>query len=283
MIQAKIIKDSINRLDTRLTTWELTYPRFIHSEIMTHRTLSKNSASSRAIPVSKMIKNIEDNPAMPERWGKTGKGMQDHGELDMGSTRVCQELWLSARDQMISVTQKLLDQKLHKQVANRILEPFSHMTIICSGTEWENFFSLRAHPDAQPEFQILAYKMLDLYNESIPDNLGWGDWHIPYYTDLLEDLSIEDKLKVATARCARVSYLNFDGKIEIAKDIELHDMLLESGHFSPFEHCAQTVWFPDLFNSSNFGPGYAQYRKTLGVSETRKDDRVIKKKFILPS
>lgn len=274
MIKVEIIKDSINPFDVRLTTWILTYPRFIHSEFMTHRCLSKNAASSRAIPVERMINDVDENTAYPERWGKTGKGMQDHGELDETSKVACMKWWRHAKNLTVGAVKKLLLFGLHKQVANRLLEPFSHMTIICSGTDWENFFQLRAHEDAQPEFSILAHMMLEEYNKNSPSPLATGQWHIPFEDRMPEGVTEDEKLQIAVARCARVSYMTFDGKIDKDKDLDLFNMLKKSGHFSPFEHVALST--NNSTRNSNFGIGWTQFRKTL-PNECKTVDSRIKK------
>lgn len=306
MVTAKILADSVNPAGCRITSWVLTYPRFFHSELMTHRVFSRNAASSRAIPVKKVIEEVQNNPAMPVYWGKNQSGMQASEELDdaikkpfydegfpepflMTSKEAAKGEWLAARDSAVSHAKKLLEIGLHKQVANRILEPFMHMTIILTGTEFENFFSLRAHKDAQPEFQELAYLMLNLYQSKEPTKLKEGEWHIPFSDKFdLERLMVlyrnqtggnylsedEDmnnlRLKISTARCARVSYLNFEGKDDYEADIDLCNKLSESGHWSPFEHCAQSL--SDEKWVGNFR-GWKQYRKFFS-QENRTDGRV---------
>ena len=306
MINAKILLDSVNPVGNRITSWILTYPRFFHSEIMTHRVFSRNAASSRAIPVKRMIDDIRQNCAMPIFWGKNQPGMQAKEELDdivkrreitvspVGNSldpytltvtdkHAAKHEWLIARDSAIKHAEKMLELGVHKQIANRILEPFMHMTVILTGTEFENFFALRAHPDAQPEFQELAYKMLDIYQLSEPKKLKEGEWHIPFgdkldetrLTELYYQTAIpheELKLRIATARCARVSYLNFEGKDDYNKDIELSETLSSSGHWSPFEHCAMAMSASEF--SGNF-KGWKQYRKTF-YEENRGDGRVQK-------
>jgi thymidylate synthase ThyX len=78
MISAKIIADSISESEygDRITTFELEYPRFIHGELMTHRLFSRNAASSRAIPINKMMDQVLTAPAMPVEWGLNKSGMQ---------------------------------------------------------------------------------------------------------------------------------------------------------------------------------------------------------------
>jgi thymidylate synthase ThyX len=316
MITAKILLDSVNPMGNRITTWILTYPRFIHAEFMTHRVFSRNASSSRAIPVKKMLEDVKNNPAMPVFWGKNQSGMQAKEELDNTEkyaevrkdlkygeglliTTKKQEAkreWLLARDEMVARVEKLNEIGLHKQIANRLLEPWMNITVIATATDHENFLSLRAHEDTQPEFQDLAYKMLDLYQSKEPNKLKEGEWHIPFGDKLDEDRLLvladkardlrafvqadDDKIvqmhadelrkKISTARCARVSYLNFEGKDDYTKDIELHDILKNSGHWSPFEHCAMALNKPE--QSGNF-VGWKQYRKMFN-GENRSDGRV---------
>lgn len=275
MIKAKIIADSLNSYTgDRLTSWVLTYPRFIHSEIMTHRVFSRNAASSRAIPSSKLIQMIEEDPAIPVYWGEDQKGMQAKRSLDNSKEIEALKLWVKARDEAISIAKQLQELGLHKQIANRILEPWMHMTVILSGTEYENFFALRAHKDAQPEFQMLAYLMLEKYNSNEPKRLKSGEWHIPFGDNLDSSISDDLKIEIATARCARVSYVNFEGKDDYEADFKLHDRLLKAGHYSPFEHCARA---DETHSSGNF-KGFIQYRHFLNYSE-RSDDRVVKHKI----
>ncbi len=314
MIHAKILLDSVNPVGDRITSWILTYPRFFHQELLTHRTFSRNAASSRAIPVKKMIEEVRNNAAMPIFWGKNQSGMQAEEELDdinetftitefssndlvgqninVSARHAAKHEWLAARDSAIKHAERMLELGLHKQIANRILEPFMHMTVILTGTDFENFFALRAHPDAQPEFQDLAYKMLDLYQSSNPKSIQEGDWHIPFGDkfgeDRLKDLYYSEKykagpspfsqcnpyteliLKISTARCARVSYLNFEGKDDYEADMILADRLARSGHWSPFEHCAMALSKSDRIG--NF-IGWKQYRKFF-PQENRTDGRV---------
>ena len=271
MINATIICDSINPVGNRITTWILKFPRFILAEFNTHRVFSRNSSSSRARPIEKVIEDIQDDPAIPAHWGLNQKGMQASEEITDPILRsAAQAWWLEARDRAIFVAKKLQGLDVHKQITNRLLEPWMHQTVLCTATEWENFFALRAHKDAQPEFKVLAYKMLELYNSSVPKQLGVGDWHIPFGDRYCDNLTIEEQLKVCTARAARVSYNNFEGDIDFQKDFDLHDKLLASGHLSPFEHCAKSL--NDSMKVGNF-VGWEQYRKTF-QGENKSDSRV---------
>lgn len=276
-IEVRILADSINPAGVRLTSWLLRYPRFIHSELMTHRCFSRNAASSRAIPLQRMVDEIsEGGVALPERWGTKQAGMQSGAPGDENQELAARVVWKSARTAAVCGALQLDSYGIHKSIANRLLEPFAHMVAIFTATDHANFFKLRAHPDAQPEFQVLAYRMLAAYVAATPEPCAWGQWHIPRFGNLpaiVTALDAEVALKVATARCARLSYLTYDGEHSTAKDIELHDRLLASGHMSPFEHCAQAD--PRWDNRDN-GPvlsnfdrqeagdsGWLQYRKTL--------------------
>lgn len=300
MIEAKIICDSITKRGNRLTTFVLTFPRIILAEFNTHRALSRNSASSRAIPFQKMMKMAKEKPFIPIKWMKDHKGMQGSDYLEDSEDKL-KNKWLEARDHAIEKAKELNELGLTKQLCNRILEPYLWHTAIVTGTEWENFFSLRAEENAEIHIQELAYRMLEVYKNSTPKLLQSGDWHIPFGDlfdtqrlldlSLLSSLSLSSlKLKIATARCARVSYLNFDGQDNYNSDLELHDRLVQSGHWSPFEHCAQ-VMSDEEYNQSikqelstdkhplihlgfsgNFR-GFVQYRK-LFSNENRSDPRL---------
>jgi thymidylate synthase ThyX len=266
MIEAKIIEDSISPTRARLTTFQLRYPRFIHAEVMTHRVFSRNASSSRAIPTKRLLDDIEQDPALPIYWGKNQKGMQAREKMDSLQAKACQDVWLKARDSAIAFARTLEEMGLHKQLVNRITEPWAHISVVLTATEWDNFFSLRCHPDAQPEFEELANQMRDLYYSNTPRCLEVGQWHLPYVSD--EEyrnycrFRFADLLKASVARCARVSYLTHDKKKpDIDLDVGLHDKLFGSKHSSPFEHQGTPNIDPSVW-SGNL-KGWIQYRKTL--------------------
>lgn len=265
MISAKIITTSRSPSGSRLTTFELTYPRMIHAEFMTHRCFSRNAASSRAIPITKMLEAVNKNPAMPVYWGANKSGMQAAEQLTGTALDDARDTWRLSAAVARQSCRQLDEVGLHKQIANRVLEPFGHITVIATAEDagLRNFFGLRAHADAQPEFQVLAYMMLRLWLETPAEELEYGEWHMPYGIMSEEDraLDIDTRVKVATGRIARVSYLTHDGHRDPDKDIELHDRLLASGHMSPFEHCAKVVDHHIVEHWGNFGPGWKQYRK----------------------
>jgi thymidylate synthase ThyX len=267
-IKARILADSISPTKKRIVTFELTYPRFIHAEFMTHRVFSRNAASSRAIPFKKMLERIQQDPVIPLHWGKNQPGMQADEEIDQRAS--AQYRWLLARDRAVEQALELEKLGLHKQVINRLLEPWMHITIIATATDRDNFYSLRYHKAAEPHFQMLAKSMWDAEQESTPRVLSYDDWHLPLITwDDEIKYDLVTLKKISAGRCARVSYLNHDGtNPDAEKDIELHDRLLAAGHMSPFEHqatpleqeCENTQWTE--VQSGNLY-GWLQYRKTL--------------------
>lgn len=257
--QVTILKDSINPWCNRLTTFELTYPRCIHSEFMTHRVFSRNSSSSRAIPVQKMIDDVLRDPFIPLSWGSNKKGMQAGDQLPYDVRCECIEEWLKARDQAVETASLLSAKGLHKQVVNRLLEPWMWITVICTSSKYENFFKLRCHEAAEPHIQQLAYMMRDAYENSKPEFLREGEWHLPFIDGKIH-VPYDDFVKKSVARCARGSYLQQHGSYAMADDIALHDRLSESGHWSPFEHQAQVSGMHNWV-LSNFTYGWNQYRK----------------------
>lgn len=346
-IEAKIIADSINPQGDRITTYLLTFPRFILAELNTHRVFSKNSASSRAIPFEKMVKMVEEDPFIPIAWQNDHKGMQGTEYISTkDGIYVCDRGWLEARDNAIKQAMWMDSCNVTKQLCNRLLEPFMWHTVLVTATEWDNFFELRCpqyeftvntepkhietfkswkdvcnrfenvpelkdagilqklkHNKGQAEIHImdLAEKIYDAMNESTPKQLQPGEWHIPFGDRVdekeldklmpeirpaslnwyIEQLNIL-KIKVATARCARLSYMTFDGEIDYEKDIKLHNTLLESGHASPFEHVCRVLTNEEYESCGKVIPlengtfefqkgwvdnfrGYKSYRRILNI------------------
>ena len=152
----------------------------------------------------------------------------------------------------------------HKQVCNRPLETWFNVTVIVTATEWANFYRLRNHSKAQPEIRALAEAMLEAHNQSIPRPLKRGEWHTPFVTeDELDELGLSTALKVSTARCARVSYLNNEGKRStLEEDMKLYGRLVGEipRHSSPAEHQATPLGRDEL--SGNF-VGWLQHRKLI--------------------
>jgi len=258
-INAEIIADSISEGGVRLTTFSLTYPRVIHGELMTHRVFSRNAMSSRAIPVSKLISEVWNDPFIPMVWGSNKPGMQAGEEVTGWRLALAKLTWVAASKAACVFAWALSKLGLHKQIGNRIMEPFQWMRTVLTATEWDNFFALRDHPDAEPHFQALARRMRFEMDISTPRELVLGQWHLPY----VDSVSGID-CKISAARCARVSYLTHEGKApSVEADLALYERLAggEPIHASPLEHQAT----PALSATTRSGNlrGRVQFRQVV--------------------
>ena len=289
-ITAKIVADSIGDHAPRLTTMLLRYPRCIHDEFMTHRVFSRNASSSRAIPVSKLIQDIVDDPAVPLYWGKNQKGMRAGEELSDREQRDAKMFWEQGMNSAILVAQKLHGLGCHKQIVNRVLEPYSHITVVITGSHWSNFDALRDHPDAEPHIQLLAQAIKKARAEADVQTLEVGEWHLPFVnvtdgdgvsTGLSGGEALENTIKLSVARCASTSYKTVEGfDMTLERAIALHDKLVASVplHASPCEHQAKAdekipgaigpygEWRTERWRDGrcgNLGLGWVQYRKLL--------------------
>jgi len=198
--------------------------------------------------------------------------MQAREELRGWKRKAAQAIWKLAGRAACVFAWGAMKLGLHKQVANRILEPWQYIHVVVTATDWDNFFTLRMHPDAQPEIKDLAEEMWWHLHHSEPKQLHWGDWHLPYvryseYEQYLDGNGADNWLvKVSVARCARVSYMNHDGSApNPEKDIELHDKLVvaEPLHASPAEHQAYCARYEEANKYRSNVRGWVQYRKLL--------------------
>lgn len=261
-ISAKVIAHSIAPHGKEILTYELEMARYILAEFNTHRALSRNSASSRAIPVATLIKSIQESPVIPVHWGKNQAGMSADVEVDDATKALAESIWLEARDNAIRSAQQLAELGIHKQITNRLTECWVTQKVVATATDWDNFFHLRRHKDAQPEIQALAEVMWQAKQASTPKLLDYGHWHLPYVSD--EDqsrYSIEDCLKLSASLCAQVSYRKSDDSIE--KAIAIYDRLItsEPAHSSPMEHQGHPSVY-EFTRSGNF-TGWIQHRQEI--------------------
>lgn len=252
---AKVLCDSMSPTGSRLTTCELTIPRIVLAEFNTHRMFSRNSASSRAIPVKKQLEKVQSDPFIPFFWGRNQKGMQASEELSAADQVVAERLWLMARDEAVEFVEGFAELDVHKQLANRLLEPWMWQTILLTGEghAYANFFSLRCTPFAQPEIKRGADLLKDAYFASKPKRLKFTEWHLPLIQ--ADELYGHDQrlLRLVSAgRCARVSYLTHDGKRNINEDLRLTESLIKNKHWSPLEHVAHPVDLPEHSNTPNW-------------------------------
>lgn len=278
-VSAKVICDSKYR-DTRLITLEVEMHRFILPEFNTHRMISRNFQSSRAVPVEKMIEQVRNDPAMPVHWGKNQAGMQAKEELVGSELSWVMSAWWASAEQAADEAEYMSKHGAHKQIVNRILEPFMWTKGVVTATEkvWNEFFKLRLHPDAQPEIYALAAHIEKAISESVPVMLKAGEWHTPYACasdfppseyGLMRDVT-EARIKVSASCNAQVSYRKLDDSLE--KAVKVYDMLNlpvngvypdDPPHFSPTEHIAK-AGDCDVQLSGNFHTDdFIQYRKVL--------------------
>lgn len=269
---AKIIADSVGLYGgsrSRLITMQLRYPRLVHSEMMTHRVFSRNASSSRAIPVAKMLEQVRNDPAAPYVWTTNKPGMQGDIVTDPALIARYDQMWIDAANQAADNAEVLMGEGLHKQVVNRILEPFQWISVIVTSTEWANWFELRNHKDADPTIKRLAEVMENAINDSTPISLREGEWHLPYVSQEEKNaLPITTLVKISAARCARVSYLTHDGVLpNVERDIALYERLVGSRplHASPIEHQARVMQHAgsEVGLNGNLSPLWVQHRKLL--------------------
>lgn len=249
---ARVIADSVSPLGYRVTTIEATFHRFILAEMNTHRVFSRNSASSRAIPLSKQLSRVQELPAVPVKWAAEQPGMSGGDEIEERDS--AEYFWLKARDRAVDIALNLGDLGVHKSIANRLIEPFAPHTAVVTSTAWENFRKLRVDPAAMPEMRAVAAAMMDALDDSTPKFIDYGMWHLPYI--VREDITAAEEflhensdygrfgkhqvtkllVAISTARCAGTSYLLQNERRDVIKDVNLYERLCENGHASPLEH-----------------------------------------------
>lgn len=290
MTEVKIIQDSVNIIGNRITTMLCTYPFIIHAEVLTHRALNRNSASTRAIPSKKILQALRDTPFIPKQFAMNQPGMVAGQPLSVEDQDKARAIWVDAMLDAIKHTEKLHELGVHKQWANRIIAPFSYVQVLLTATDWDNFYGLRVSEYAQPEIKELAEVMLDAYSASYPVTLTDKECHAPLVTE--SDLYLKEcfmglypnssdlmdshihfnmlKMKVSANRCKRISYVNIDKTVTLEGELQGFDSLLESGHYSPMEH--QAVPFSDMdlrqvnCRSGNL-QGFVQFRKMFHKHE----------------
>ena len=276
-IKAEAIALSEN-IDTRqrIATLRLTYPRFIHAEFMTHRAISKNASSSRAIPIARMIERVERDPVIPLHWGRNQPGMQAEEEsnapvdvrwMDGMSSNDTQSLtreqaWRMALDTAVLTARSFANADYHKQVVNRLLEPFAHMTVVATATlpEWEAMLHLRMHAAAEPHFQLLAGEIARTLEGGEYYPMCIGQWHLPF-TDVENRRKWFENAVLSVARCAHTSYDTVDGyKMDFSRAHKIVREMVDADRFhaSPFEHQARAS--DHVTRSRNFSGGWMQLR-----------------------
>lgn len=283
---AKVIQDSTTH-GARLTTLEITFPRFILAEFNTHRVFSRSFRSSRAVPVKKLLEEVRTHPFTPQNFLMNQPGMQASQNLSHMDGEQARMIWLRAAQTSASLAEELMDFGVHKQQANRLLEPFLYVVGVVTATELNNFFTLRDHQDAQPEFRELAVAIREAINDSTPihrlsdpglyltgkhgsSRYGSNEqsWHLPYVTDEERAIyNVHTLTKLSAVRCARVSYRPHDNSDPLdmnkVNDTFTKLALSDPVHASPFEHQAAPGTHHEVKLSRNFDKSWWQYRSVL--------------------
>ena len=249
-ISVQIVEDSITQHGHRMTTMVWEYPRMIHAEVLRHRTLNHSVSSSRAIPIDKVVDQVINNPAKPLMWGKIKKGMVADGSITAEEQLQADDVWASGAQKAVETAKDLQVLGIHKQTANRVLEPWQNIREVVTGTDFENFFKLRISEFAQPEFHELALLVYKARQASVPRPLGEDDWHMPYVDwiprkhkwaivndqGLTELLDFEDAVNVSMSCCAQASYRTLNNSVSTAKRITSNLLFSDPCHASPAEH-----------------------------------------------
>ena len=257
---SKVIADSITEDGWRLITVQETFWRPVLAERNTHCVQAKNSASSRARSVHKVLAELHESLALPLSWPREQKGMQGGEEFSGDDLDEMKTLWVEHAKSALATAERLVDMGLHKSVVNRLLEPYSMHTAVTTATAWDNYLFQRVDADAQPEIRAVALLTEQALRGSVPRVLQDGEWHLPYiqsedweamrdrnYGDLdkLGKSMYPDMVKISVARVARTSYLTQEGKRDVGEDLGLYDRLftnrIEEGkpvHWSPLEQVA---------------------------------------------
>jgi thymidylate synthase ThyX len=259
--EAKVVADSIAH-GVRLTTLMVTFPRFVLAEFNTHRMFSRNSASSRAIPVKKRIAQIEADPYVPLAFGKKKRGMQAGEPLEEQYAKLAEKEWRDAVAAAVNFATLIEAAGVHKQWANRVIETYAWHTVIVTATEWANWDALRISEFAQPEICKAAEAMKAAREASTPRHLSVGQWHLPFvdrdqhgFFVEGDDFPIGDLIKLSVSRCAAVSFMRHLDH-DVVKDISRYEKLFTAKHMSPFEHAARVAPI-DVGNLYHYRPPFA--------------------------
>lgn len=275
---ATIITHSQAPNDEELITMEVELHRFILPEFNTHRSFSRNFQSSRAVPISQMIEQVKNDPAMPVHWGKNQTGMV--AENEVVEIQTCINEWVRAAEAACVYASHLNTERVHKQVVNRLLEPFMKTKGVVTATRkaYEAFFKLRCHKDAQPEIKLLAERMKEALDKSTPKRLQYGEYHLPYLSVDVNEMLTEEAIKISCSCTAQVSYRRLDDSLD--KALKVYGMLNlpvngvypeDPPHYSPTEHIAKVhhIWEDEkTYMSGNFNSRvFWQYRKALEAGD----------------
>ena len=223
----------------RITTLEVIMPKFLVAQLNTHRTFSRNSASSRAIPIFKSIQNVLEAPVTPLDYGTpaNGKGMQPKSSLTGLRRLLAGAVWQTSMYLAIASAYLLNHIGLHKQFTNRLLEPYTYTKVLITSTEWENFLTLRDHGAAQDAMQEVAKAIRVALNNSVTYVINDGYWYLPY-VGIFPQKPTTEQFDISVSCCAQVSFRTLDDNATKAKRVVASLLNDDVKHWSPFEHIA---------------------------------------------
>lgn len=301
-LRVNVLLDSISRGGFRLLTFRLEFPRVLLAEWNTHRVLSRNAASSRAVPFERMVKRLYDGNAYFPNFGVNKGGMQASEFLTGQALKEAAAAYKTAMENAVGGAVTLANLGVHKQDVNRVIEPYTFTRVVATSTEWDNFLALRTDFAAYPPFRRLARAMAVARSRSTPKVRGDYEWHLPFArpedwdtardevkkgsyketqaseefaafqraaepgTFLDETLATYAVCRWSAARCARTSYETHEKKApNPADDEKTYSTLMGQSikHPSPCEHQGRPMGrFDPSYWRGNFA-GWVQFRKLI--------------------
>lgn len=297
VVTHSILKPALGVTPRELITFTGNFHRYVLSEFNTHRSFSRNSASSRAVPVTQMIELAKYSRVSPIEWGLNQRGMSASKGIEAGDKNSAQYIWNIARTEAIGCAEKLNILQVHKQVINRILEPFLPHTVVftCDRPSLQAFFALRISPQAQPEIREFAIAVEKAFNDSEPKELNLGQLHLPFVAKIYHWEEVFNRQTIAydvgekdefvyslpifqsVATCARFSYLGHEKSQTDLSQEKLFWDLYKNRHMSTFEHVAVALSSDDKLSKAlrmniigqrggprqNYTRDYLQLRKII--------------------
>lgn len=221
---AEVIQHSVSPEGKEIITFSVKYGLIVHSEWIRHRLLSNSVKSNRAVSMKQIRKEVIEDPYVPIKFGGQQAGMVAIDEDQFGYAKVCRWLWKNSRWGAVGVHWLFEKLKLHKEITNRILNPWQWVRSTTTATDYDNFYKLRLHKDAQKDINVIAKAMHEALQLSEPMLINAGEYHVPYvsrrrtgngeleyYDSDGTQLNTQQAIEASCARCARSSYDNHDG------------------------------------------------------------------------
>lgn len=262
-VWAEMVCDSVSpHTGRRITSAVVRLPRIVLAELNTHAALAKNSASSRAIPTATFRQRVLANPYIPWRWPINGKGMvpKEYAAPDSWRSRFATFAWKGGLV-VASLAHRLLERiGVHKEIANRLLEPWMWTEVLVTATDWDGFFAQRCHPAAADGVRAAATVLRALLETHQPTETTL---HLPY-VQKHEDGDMRTLFMASARRCRRVSYMRQGVVVSLEEDAAAgaEGLLENPPHLSPYEHAAMAL--PTNDRHAKFSGGWKSGRHIFG-------------------